>query len=166
MQRVLMIGSNGAGKTTFSYALAEKTGLPLIHLDQIYWRGKWEVSPQQEFEQTVLQHAQQPCWIIEGNCLRTLPQRLAYADTVLWFEFPRLQCVFNILKREWHYRGKARPEMPPDCISRLDFKFLKYAWNFNLNNRYRIAAMLLDAPQVKVVRFRDRRAAQRYLESL
>ena len=39
MKRILIIGSNGAGKSTFSFALAEKLHLPLVHLDQLYWRG-------------------------------------------------------------------------------------------------------------------------------
>lgn len=49
MERVVIIGSNGAGKSTFSYALADKTGLPLIHLDQIYWHDDWQVTPREEF---------------------------------------------------------------------------------------------------------------------
>ena len=38
MQRVLVIGISGAGKSTFSRALAARTGLPLIHLDKEFWR--------------------------------------------------------------------------------------------------------------------------------
>ena len=36
MQRILIIGNCGAGKSTFARALAEKTGLPLVHLDKLY----------------------------------------------------------------------------------------------------------------------------------
>ena len=88
MERILIIGSNGAGKSTFSYKLAEKTGLPLIHLDQIYWYGDWQVTPREQFEQIVLEEAKKSKWIIEGNNMKSLEQRLKYADAVFWFEFP------------------------------------------------------------------------------
>ena len=50
MKRILIIGSNGAGKTTFSYKLSEKLNLPLVHIDSLYWRDNWQVTPQDEFE--------------------------------------------------------------------------------------------------------------------
>lgn len=99
MKRILIIGSNGAGKTTFSYKLSEKLNLPLVHIDSLYWRDNWQVTPQDEFESAVLGEATKPCWIIEGNNLRSLSQRLAYADTVFWFEFSPFRCIINILKR-------------------------------------------------------------------
>jgi len=51
MNRILVIGSNGAGKSTFSYHLAKKTGLPLIHLDQIHWHGAGRDVPQKSLNQ-------------------------------------------------------------------------------------------------------------------
>lgn len=41
MKRILIIGNAGSGKTTFAKALAEKTHLPLIHLDKLFWCGEW-----------------------------------------------------------------------------------------------------------------------------
>jgi adenylate kinase family enzyme len=42
MERVLIIGGNGCGKTTLAQKLAKKLVLPLIHLDVLYWRNNWE----------------------------------------------------------------------------------------------------------------------------
>ncbi len=156
MDRVVIIGSNGAGKSTFSFALAEKTGLPLIHLDQIYWHDDWQVTPREEFEKIVLEEARTPKWIIEGNNMKSLEQRMVYADTVFWFEFPPYKCIWNILKREYKYRGKARPDMPEKCISRLDFKFLRYAWNFNKKYRETIESELEKNPHIKLYHFKKR----------
>lgn len=165
MQKILIIGSNGAGKSTFSYALAEQLDLPLIHIDQIYWRGCWEVTPQAEFENAVVEEAQKEKWIIEGNNIKSLEQRLPYADTVFWFEFPPLFCIINIFKREWRYRGSVRPDMPDECVSRLRLSFLRYAWHFNKRNRTRIKAMLSQYTHVKVIRFTGRRQVKKYLKS-
>ena len=131
MKRVLIIGSNGAGKSTFSYALADKTNLPLIHIDQLYWRNNWEVTPREEFLSLAFAEAQKPCWIIEGNNIRSLEDRLQFADTVSWFEFPPALCVWNVLKRTCKYHGRVRADMPDEFVCRLNVGFLKDVWRFN-----------------------------------
>lgn len=166
MNRILIIGSNGAGKSTFSFRLAEKTGLPLIHIDQIYWRGAWDVTPEDEFDRLVQAEAQKPAWIIEGNNFRSLPQRLALADTVFWFEFPPPVCVCNVLRREQQYRGRVRPDMPDQCVSRFDFSFLRVVWAFNKKNRARITSMLSAQDHAKVIRFTNYRQVRQYLDDL
>jgi len=166
MERILIIGGNGAGKSTFSYALAEKRKLPLIHIDRIYWYGSWQVTPQEEFQRRVLEEARKPRWIIEGNNVRSLAQRLEHADTVFWFDFPPIVCVKNILLREWKYRGRARPDMPATCISQLQAGFLRSAWNFNRKNRSAIRHLLESWPDIRVIRFTNRRQVKKYLKAI
>lgn len=166
MERVLIIGSNGAGKTTFSYALAEKTGLPLIHLDRLYWRNCWEMTPREEFNALVSVEAQKPRWIIEGNNIRSIGERLQYADTVFWFEIPPAVCALSVLKRVAKYRGRVRPDMPDQCVCRLDLGFLKEVWRFNEKNHDRIAEILEKQGDVRVIHFTSRRQAKSYLKSL
>ena len=166
MERILIIGCGGAGKSTLARQLGEKTGLPVVHLDQLYWRGNWEMTPKEEFLQALAAEAQKDAWIIEGNNLRSMDLRLPYADTVFWFEFPPPVCLKNILYREWHYRGTHRPDLPEGCISRVDPEFLKYAWTFNQKNRQKIRELLKQAPHVQVIRFTSRRQVKMYLKSL
>lgn len=166
MERILIIGSNGAGKSTFSYTLASKLGLPLIHIDQIYWHDNWQITPQEEFSERVSKEAKKSRWIIEGNNISTLEDRLSYADTIFWFEFPPAICLKNIFKREIHYYGRARPDMPKQCISRLNFPFLKSAITFNKRNRERIMQMLKSFPNIQVIHFTKRSQVTRYLKSL
>jgi adenylate kinase family enzyme len=40
-RRVIVTGLAGSGKSTFSLALAVKTGLPVIHLDLHFWQPGW-----------------------------------------------------------------------------------------------------------------------------
>ena len=42
MERILIIGCGGAGKSTLARRLGEKTGLPVVHLDKLYWRPGWQ----------------------------------------------------------------------------------------------------------------------------
>ncbi|MBR5252820.1 MAG: hypothetical protein IKV39_02975, partial [Clostridia bacterium] len=135
MQRVLVIGTNGAGKTTFSRKLSEITGLPLVHIDRLYWCGNWETTPRKEYLASLSAEANKENWIIDGNGLSIIEDRLCRADTVFWLELPPLKCVINVAKREMKYRGVARPDMPEGCIERLDLKFLRDVWRFNKKNR-------------------------------
>jgi adenylate kinase family enzyme len=166
MERVIIIGSNGAGKSTFSYELSAKTKLPLIHIDKIYWRSCWEVTPREEFESIVLYESKKYNWIIEGNNIRSLDQRLQYADTVIWFEYPPILCVINILKREFKYRNKVRPDMPDECISKLKINFLNDVWKFNKKNHDKIELLLENTKNVEVIRFTNYRQVRKYIRSM
>ena len=97
--------------------------------------------------------------------MKSLEQRLKYADAVFWFEFPPYRCIFNILKREFRYRGKARPDMPESCISKIDFEFLKYAWNFNRKYKDRIEELLQEKCDIKVFHFKKHKEVNEFLKN-
>ena len=88
MRRVLIIGNAGSGKSTFAKKLAKTTGLSLVHLDKIYWRGNWEHLTREEFDKALQAELEKEEWIIDGNFSRTLPRRLEYCDTVIWLDLP------------------------------------------------------------------------------
>ena len=68
MERVMIIGCGGSGKSTLSRILAEKTGLPLVHLDQIFWSpGNWQHLEKEEFDKRLLQEMENQQWILDGN---------------------------------------------------------------------------------------------------
>jgi energy-coupling factor transporter ATP-binding protein EcfA2 len=69
-QRIMVIGSGGAGKSTFARQLAALTGLPVIHLDRHYWRPGWERTPTAEWNGIVQALAAGASWIIDGNYTR------------------------------------------------------------------------------------------------
>ena len=84
MERVMIIGCGGAGKSTLAKRLGEKTGLPVVHLDQIWWApGNWEHLSREEFDDRLAVEMEKDCWIMDGNFNRTLDVRLERADTVL-----------------------------------------------------------------------------------
>ena len=168
-QRILVIGGCGSGKTTFAKKLAERTGLPLCHLDRLYWRGNWDHRPREEFDPMLDEILREPRWIIDGNFLRTLPRRLEVADTVIWFDFPGILCLRGVLERFFKYYGKSRDDMGGDCVERLDLEKLRFfhttLW-MNRRNRPKLRAALADAPHVRLTVFHTRREADRYLDSI
>lgn len=169
MERVLVIGGCGAGKTVFSKRLAAITGLPLVHLDVLGWRGEWEKVPHEEFDEKLAAVLETDRWITDGNYGRTIPVRLRRADAVFWFDVPGIVCACGVLERMIRCRGRSRDDMGGDCRETLNgerLRFLWYALTMSRKNRSKISGMLDAAPDVRVTVFRSRRQADRYLKTL
>ena len=144
MQRVLVIGISGAGKSTLSRVLAERTGLPLIHLDKEYWRPGWTITPRAEWRPKVSALAAREQWIMDGNFDSSLDLRLPRADTLIWFDYPTLLCLWRAMKRVATSYGKVRSDMGAECPERIDVDFLRYIWAFNRVQRPRIQQQIAD----------------------
>ena len=166
MDRVLVIGGNGAGKSYFTAKLSEKTGLPAVHLDKLFWRENWQSVSREEFDALLVSELEKEKWIIDGNYQRTLPRRLDYADTVFRFDFSTVRCVFGVLGRVIRNYGKTRPDIGGGNRERIDLVFLKDVVSFRRRNKKKTDALLRDRPDVTVVTFRTRRQAERYLKTL
>jgi len=138
VKRVLIVGSPGAGKSTLATALAARTGLPLFHLDQLYWRPGW-IEPDQDQWRTALGGVlDQPCWIIDGNYGGSLALRLERADTVIDLDVPVWRCLARVIGRVRAHRGRVRPDMAAGCEERFDWGFLLYIARFPLAARRRL----------------------------
>ncbi len=167
MRRVLIIGNAGSGKTTFAVKLAEKTGLPLVHLDKIYWYGQWEHLSQEEFDKALQIELEKESWIIDGNFNRTLPHRLKYCDTVFFFDLPVTTCLWGITKRVLQSYGKTRSDMGGNCPERFDKqKPALYKAVVNFNKLHRKAYYDLLADRENVVIFKSRKQADIYLREV
>ena len=167
MERVMIIGCGGAGKSTLARKLGEKTGLPVVHLDQIWWApGNWQHIEKPEFDEKLALELEKPRWILDGNFNRTIEARLEVCDTVIYLDYPRLVCLKNWLGRVVRNWGRHRPDMTEGCNEWFDPEFVKWIWNFNKNNRARYYALLNNAGDKKVVILKSRRQAQKFLDNL
>lgn len=105
--KIIIIGCAGCGKSTMARALAEKTALPLYHLDKLWWRDNWTHITREELEAVQEQIMAQPRWIMDGNFNATMPRRLACCDTVIYLDFPRWLCLYSAVVRVLKNLGKA-----------------------------------------------------------
>ncbi len=135
----MIIGSPGAGKSTLAREVARRTGLPLHHLDQLYWKPGWVEPDRQEWADAVARLASEPRWIIEGNYGGTLPLRLARADTVIDLALPGWLCLTRVLRRSLATWGQVRPHMGAGCPERPNWEFFSYTATFPWRGRRRIA---------------------------
>ncbi|WP_194165348.1 P-loop NTPase family protein [Deinococcus terrestris] len=115
VKRVLVIGSPGAGKSTFSIQLAAKTGLPLVHLDDVYWKPGWVRPAKAEWVHLVEQLTAADAWILDGNYTSTLKQRAALADEVIVLRYSRLLCLYRAVTRALFNRYCSRKSFKQRC---------------------------------------------------
>jgi adenylate kinase family enzyme len=164
MQRVLVVGCSGAGKSTLGCQLAMTLGLPLIHLDQHFWRPGWQAPGPQEWREQVVAFAGEPAWIMDGNYANTFDIRMPRADTLIWLDHPRSVCMRRVLTRTLAQYGRTRPDLPENCPGRFDLSFLRYVWSFHKQQRPRIEnGIKTFGGHLRLVVLRDDRDASSFL---
>jgi len=151
VQRILIIGSGGAGKSTFSTKLGVCLDLPVIHLDTLYWRPGWVDTPPEEWAKVVAAEIARPRWIMDGNYGGTMEMRLAACDTVIFLHLSPWICLRRALYRRWKYRRVSRPDMNPGCPEQIDLEFLKWIWNYPATKAPKILEMLERLKPTKTV---------------
>jgi adenylate kinase family enzyme len=151
MNRVLVIGSGGAGKSTFAARLAQITGIPAVHLDSHYWNSGWIQTPAEEWPHRVAELLLQKRWIIDGNYRGTLDQRLAACDTVVFLDLPRLLCFWRVIKRRLRYHGRSRPDMPDGCPEQICWEFARWIWDYPVKEKPKMMEKLASVGRDKRV---------------
>lgn len=166
MERIMIIGCGGSGKSTLARQLGDKLGIPVVHLDKLFWTPGWVSVTEEEFDRRHEAVLAQERWILDGNFNRTIERRLERCDTVIYLDFSRVACLLGVLKRVVTTYGTVRPDMGEGCPERIDFEFLQWVWNFNKNKRQKYYKLLVQQKEKKVLIFKNRRQVVKFLESL
>ncbi len=167
MQRVVVIGSAGAGKSTFSQHLGRLLQLPVIHLDAHFWRPGWVEPLRKDWAVQQLDLIQQPGWIIDGYYGGTLDIRYGVADTIIFLDLPRIVCVWRTLKRRVVYHGRQRPDMAADCPESIDWPFIQYIWRYPYAKRPDVLRRLAGlSPGKHIIHLDSSKAVKKFLLQL
>ena len=162
----MIIGCSGAGKSTLARALHKKLGLPVVHLDQLWWREGWQNVSREEFDRQLDLALEMDRWIIDGNYSRTMEVRLQQCDTIIYLDFTRWACLWGMCQRVFGSYGKVRPDMAKGCPERFDWDFVKWIWNFNKQNRVRNYTWIAKTKHAKAIVLKNRREVKHFLGSL
>ena len=162
MKKVIVIGCPGSGKSRLSKALSEKTGLPLYHLDMMYWKADKTQVEKSLFLERLSEAIENEEWLIDGNYSSTMEMRLEACDTVIFLDFPKELCIKGIMERF----GKPRSDMPW-TDTELDPWLKSEIENFGIKNLPDIYSLLEKYGDGKeIVVFKSREEADNYLARL
>ena len=161
MNKILIIGCPGAGKTTFATRLKDKLALPLFHLDAIWHKADRTHISRQEFDRKLEELLSLEAFILDGNYSRTLARRMAACDTVFLFDLPTELCLAGALSR----LGIKRNDIP-FVDTTLDPHLQEEIIQFREKNLPEIYALLEAYRDTKtIIIFKSREEAECYLES-
>jgi adenylate kinase family enzyme len=162
MRRIAVVGSGGAGKTTFATELGRCLDLPVIHLDHHYWKPGWVSMPAVEWAKVQRQLLAGDSWIVDGNYGSTYAVRFERADTVIVLALARWRCLLRVLRRWWLHRGEAI--QAPGCHECFSPEFLRWVWNYPKRDRKRLQeALRQHTPAVSVITLRTPAEVREFL---
>ncbi len=167
MKRIVIIGSGGAGKSTLARRLGEILKLEVLHLDRLYWQSNWIKPPKDEWSERVAEMLKKDSWIMDGNFGGTMEIRLAACDTAIFLDFPRITCLYRILKRRIKYRNTNRPDMSEGCNEKIDLDMLGWVWNFPITAKPKIDEKLREFESKKtIICLKSDREVEKFLLNL
>jgi adenylate kinase family enzyme len=168
MQRILVGGITGAGKTTMARKISRQLNLPFVEIDRLYHGPGWTERPQ--FVEDVKILTDQRTWVIDSFGYSIVRDILfSKADTFVWLDYPRWQIMPRVIKRSfqrayskevlWNgnietFKSFLKPEHP-----------IRWAWSQHGPRRKLISDLIADPSYkyIHVIRLKDIRTAQKWV---
>jgi adenylate kinase family enzyme len=175
-RRISVVGTSGSGKSSLADRISRQLGVPHIELDAIHHQAGWTPMPEEEFRATVAERIAGSAWVVDGNYQGRLGDLVwRRADTVVWFDLPRLLVMLQLVRRTLG-RALTRRELWNgnrerwrDVLS-LDpgRSVIVWAWTTHSRNRARFATAQADPAyrHIEFVRLRSRRDAKAFCAGL
>ena len=161
MKKIIVIGCPGSGKSTFSRALHEKTGIPLYCLDRMYWNADKTKVAKDVFRTRLAEALKQDSYIIDGNYQSTMEMRLADCDTVFFLDYDLETCLSGVISR----MGKPREDMPW-IETEEDPEFIRTVKAYIPEQRPRVLELLETYKDKNTIIFHGREESSEYLKTL
>ncbi len=173
MRRVVVGGGSGAGKTTFSRALAAKMGVPVVELDSLFHGAGWTPTPTEVFRERIIAATNGEGWVVDGNYSAIRDATWGRADTLVWLDASLLVSLLRVFKRT-NRRIRDRTELWNGNRETFRNAYLSldslYLWVFRSHGkRRRTWPRILAQPEFRhlaVHRFRTPGEAQRWLDTI
>ena len=158
MKKIIVIGCPGSGKSTVSRALHNKTGIPLYHLDMMYWNADKTTVEKSVFLERLSVVLEKDEWIIDGNYGSTMELRMVACDTVIFLDYPLDVCLDGIKER----RRKPRSDMPW-IETEEDAEFIEFIKSYNEQQKPKVLELLEKYSNKNIIILRSREQADMFL---
>ena len=162
MEKVIIIGCPGSGKSTFGRKLKCITDLPLYHLDMMFWNDDRTTVTKELFIERLKKVMRNSKWIIDGNYGSTMEMRIKECDTVFFLDYPTNVCIEGIKSR----KGQPRSDMPWIENGNTDEDFIDFIIKYNSESRPEVISLLEKYSTKNIIIFKTRTEAEEYLSAL
>lgn len=164
IRRIVVVGCGGSGKSVAARSLGRALGLPVIHLDTVFYDDEWNPLPQNQFEEEQRHLVAGQRWVIDGNYVSTMPIRLAAADTVIVMDVSTATALWGVFQRWWKLRSGQHPD---GVYVRVTIDFVRYVALFRKRARPLLMQVIAEhAGHADVVHLRNRGAVRRLLAAV
>lgn len=169
MRRIMIVGGPGSGKSTVGLALGRALGLPVFHLDRLYWGPGWSTLSPEDREAALARVLALPGYVLEGSTPATYGARLADCDTLIWLDLNPGLRLLRILARVRRTRGRTRPDLPPESPEDHPVHRRRFWRHFarDLPQEQAVLATLVTKarPGTRIIRLRSRREVRAFLQT-
>jgi adenylate kinase family enzyme len=165
VRKILVIGCAGAGKSTLARTLGARLGLPVTHLDRLFWKPGWQKTDKPQWHEIQRGLIAGEAWVLDGNYDSSLDIRLPAADAVIFLDFPRWRCLVRVIRRTIASRG--RDTQAPGCPDKVDAEFLRWIWTYRAQARPKVLAAVAEhGKNAEQIILGSPREVREYLDSL
>ncbi|AWN75953.1 TPA: DNA topology modulation protein [Legionella pneumophila] len=154
LQRIMIIGRPGSGKSTFSVVLQKSLNIPLFHLDKYFFIADWVPREYEDFLSLQKKLVAKPCWIIDGNSSKSFEIRYQEADMCLYFNLPKWLCYWRVFKRLF-YKASEIDDRAAGCNETVRWSLLSYMWNYEQRINPLLNVLKNQYPKVKFIELRS-----------
>jgi hypothetical protein len=169
VQRILVVGMSGAGKTTLASRLGRLLDLPFHELDALAFGPGWSADP--GYGDAVARIAAGPAWVVDSWALPAARQPLwAAADAVVWLDYPARVVLPRVLRRSVLRTARREPVFGGNREQLRGWFDLEHpVWHAALHLRERrgeTARLVAHHDVPEVVRLTTPRAAETWLQTV
>ncbi len=163
MNKIAIIGSPGAGKSTFAKILYSMLKMKVYHLDRLFWKHGWERKDRDTRIDILQALVREKQWIIDGTYLNSSELRLNAADTIIFLDIPPWLCLYRIRQRHNKYKGQPRPDLPDGCSDNLNWICVLKVLVFPFRGRRTLKQMLRSYKSKRIIRLRSGKEVKDFL---
>lgn len=173
MNRIVVVGAPGCGKTTTAHQIAAALDVPHTELDSLWWERDWIEAGADTFVERAKQVVAQGRWVVDGNYFSVGAREVIWpnADTIVWLDLPRRIAVPRVVRRSfarafrrtelWNGNREGWNILRPDSI-------IRFAWTAwpKYGQRYEELIAIGEFDNVAWVRLRTPREIRRWVDNL
>jgi adenylate kinase family enzyme len=99
MQRVIIVGTTGSGKSVLAQRLEKRIDAVYVDLDALHWEQGWQEAPSELFRARVAEALQVERWVVAGNYSEVRDLIWSKGDTLIWLDYGLRIIFWRLLRR-------------------------------------------------------------------